>query len=152
LSEEQTIQEHGIATLCCLLSGIQVLTKPSDEQTKLLRFVKGIHGFHVYATEYWTEYLLANVARSGVLEGKLLEVATDLAEALDKMNDEDITEVPKTKTHAGNKDDRLILLEKYGTLRKHVERSLFARSLRRFESELQISGELHRVNRAVALH
>ncbi|KAL5120621.1 hypothetical protein ACEQ8H_001369 [Pleosporales sp. CAS-2024a] len=141
LSEKQTMQEQGIATLCCLLSGIQVLTKPSDEHTKFLRFVKGIHGFHVYATEYWTEYLLANAALSHGLKGKLLEVATNLDEALNRIHKADIAEVSKTKTRAENKDARLILLNEYGTLRTHVERSLFARSLRRFESELQTSSK-----------
>lgn len=135
LNEEDALREHGVAAVSCLLSGIQVFSKLYDEQTKLLRLIKGVHGFHVYATEYWTEYLLANAAISGGLEGshKLLDLATRLAESLDSMT---IDPPPKLKVSSGSIDDRLSLLEQYGVIRKHVEKALLARSQKRLESEL----------------
>lgn len=138
LDEEQALYEHGVAAVTCLLSGLQVLKDSYDQQTRLLRFVKGIHGFHIYATEHWTEYLLANAAASGGLKGKLLEAAVRLDEALEKTS---VAERSMPKPSADSKDDRLELLHQYGRLQKHVERALFARSLRRFESELRTSGQ-----------
>jgi hypothetical protein len=135
LKEEDALREHGVAAVSCLLSGLQVFNKLYDEQTRLLRLIKGVHGFHVYATEYWTEYLLANAAISGGLEGshKLLDLATRLAEALDSMT---VVPPPKLKVSSGGIDDRLSLLEQYGTIQKHVEKALLARSQKRLESEL----------------
>ncbi|CAN9407282.1 unnamed protein product [Alternaria alternata] len=141
LREEQSLNEHGIAAVTCLLSGLHVLDPSYDEQAKLSRFVKGIHGFHVYATEYWTEYLLANAAINDGLEEELLHAATRLADILDKFKDTNTSEPPKTRATADSKDERLELLQRYGSLRRHVESSIFARSLRRFESELQTTSE-----------
>ena len=145
LTEEQCLYEHGVASLSCLLSGIQVLNKEPEsspnEQNKLLRFVKGIHGFHVYATEYWTEYLLASAESKGCLDGKLLDAADRLVEVLEKQTFPEGPEPPSLIAAVTNKEKRLQALDKYGALRKHVERSLYARSLKRFESELQISGK-----------
>ncbi|CBX99800.1 hypothetical protein LEMA_P073890.1 [Plenodomus lingam JN3] len=137
LREEESLNEHGIAAVSCLLSGLQVMNESYDEQKKMLRFVKGIHGFHVYATEYWTEYLLANARTTGGLKKGLVEVATRLADVLDKLEDTSPLGFPLPKATIDIKDDRLALLEGYGSLRKHMERSLFARSKQRFESELQ---------------
>ena len=148
LTEDQCLYEHGVAALSCLLSGIQVLNHsfheteyPPNEQSKLLRFVKGIHGFHVYATEYWTEYLLANAESQGRLDGKLLDVANRLVEVLEMRTYPEGPESPSLIAAVVNKEKRLHALHRYGVLRKHVERSLYARSQKRFESELQISGE-----------
>jgi hypothetical protein len=148
LTEEQCLYEHGVAALSCLLSGIQVLNDCRDEpenspkeQSKLRRFVKGIHGFHVYATEYWTEYLLASAESKGRLDGKLLEAAIRLVEVLEKQTFPEGPEPPSLIAAVANKEKRLEALNGYRALRKHVERSLYARSLKRFESELQISGK-----------
>ena len=139
MREEDSLNEHGIAAVSCLVSGLQVMNESYDEQQKLLRFVKGIHGFHVYATEYWTEYLLANARITGGLKETLLEVATRLADILDQLEDTSCSGLPIPKTTLDIKDDRLELLEVYGSLRKHMERSLFARYKKRFESELQVT-------------
>ena len=135
LKEEDALREHGVAAVSCLLSGLQNFDRLYNEQTRLLRLIKGVHGFHVYATEYWTEYLLANAASSGGLRGsqKLLDLATQLAETLDSMN----TSPPaKLKIASGSIDDRLGLLEEYGTIQKQVEKALLARSQKQLESEL----------------
>jgi hypothetical protein len=141
LSEEQSMNEHGIAAVTCLLSGLKVLNPSYYKHARLSRFVKGIHGFHVYATEYWTEYLLANAAMDGGLKEDLLRAASRLADVLDTFQDSNIPELSKSKVSFDSKDSRLELLQRYGGLRKHVERSIFARSLRRFESELQTTGK-----------
>jgi len=135
LKEEDALREHGIAAVSCLLSGLQVFNKSDNEHNKLLRLIKGVHGFHVYATEYWTEYLLANAAISGGLEGspKLLNLATRLTEALESMA---IIPPPELKLSSGSTDDRLSLLKQYGPIQKHVEKALLARSQKRLEFEL----------------
>jgi hypothetical protein len=135
LKEEDAMREHGVAAVSCLLSGLQVFNKRYDEQTRLLRLIKGVHGFHVYATEYWTEYLLANAAIGGGLEGshKLLDLASRLAETLDSMT---VVLPPKMKVSSGSIDDRLRLLKRYGSIEKHVERAMVARSQKRLDSEL----------------
>ncbi|KAF2017850.1 hypothetical protein BU24DRAFT_161284 [Aaosphaeria arxii CBS 175.79] len=135
LKEEDAIREHAIASVSCLISGMQVFSKLYNEQTRLLRLIKGVHGLHVYATEYWTEYVLANAALEGGLDGspKLLDVIKTLAETLDSAS---VTPLPKLKASTDSLDDRLGLLEKYGTIQTHVENALIARSQKRIESEL----------------
>jgi hypothetical protein len=134
LREEDALREQGIATLSCLLSGLKIFDPSYDDQARLLRLVKGIHGFHVYATEYWTEYLLANAAIHDGLEGsdKLSALTMQLADTLDGMT----TLAPPSKTSSVSIDDRLSLLEKHGTIKEHVERALLARSQKRLELEL----------------
>jgi hypothetical protein len=135
LKEEDALREQGVATLSCLLSGLKVFDTSYDDQQRLLRLVKGIHGFHVYATEYWTEYLLANAATHVGLEGsdKLLDLAIRLADALDDMT---TNAPPPLKASSVGIDDRLSFLAKHGTVKEHVERALLARSQKRLELEL----------------
>ena len=75
------------------------------------------------------------------LDGKLLDAADRLVEVLEKQTFPEGPEPPSLIAAVTNKEKRLQALDKYGALRKHVERSLYARSLKRFESELQISGK-----------
>jgi len=106
-----------------------------NQQTRLLRLVKGLHGLHVYATEYWTEYLLASVASRGSLQGsgKLLSLASQFTEALEKMAD---VALPKWQISSGSTDDRLSLLNPYEKIQKQVEHALLARSQKQLEFEL----------------
>ena len=135
LKEEDALREHGIAAFSCLLSGFQVFNKLYNERIRSLRLVKGVHGFHVYSNEYWTEYILANAASSSDLEGspKLLDLTTQLAKTLDNMT---VLSLSKSKASSSSVDDRLGLLEKHGTIQKHIEKALSARSQKRLESEI----------------
>ena len=143
INEQEALQEHGIATITCLLSGLEVFSKPYQEQTKYLRVVKGLHGFHVYATEYWTEYLLSHAVSAGGLDtnSSLLALAYRLADRLEAVNPIEAKEVD---SESGMLDERLTSLQRHAVLHRQVERALKARSLKQLESELlQEHGKFH---------
>ena len=135
LREEEALREHGIAAMSCLLSGLQVFDTHYDKNTRLLRLIKGVHGFHVYATEYWTEYLLTAAAIGDGLKGapKMLELATQLADALDKMR---VPFIKALKVSPSRLDERLNLLEEHKVIQSQVEKAILARSRKRLESEI----------------
>ncbi|KAF4465800.1 NACHT domain-containing [Fusarium albosuccineum] len=64
IQKPQALQEHGVAAVTCLLSGLLVFGN-TYEGDKYLQVAKGLHSFQLYATEYWTEYLLSHVASAG---------------------------------------------------------------------------------------
>jgi hypothetical protein len=98
--------------------------------------VRGLHGFHVYATEYWTEYLLSHATSvDGLDEHSLLFVfAHRLADELQKIfdrsniNDADIGSIVF--------DKRLESMRPHATLQRQIERALRDRSLEKLEWEL----------------
>ena len=144
INEQEALQEHGIATITCLLSGLEVFSKTSEEQTKYLRVVKGLHGLHVYATEYWTEYLLSHAASAGGLDtnSSLFALAYRLADRLEETVNPTTTK--EVDSESRMLDERLITLRQYITLYRQVERALKARSLKRLEAELlQEHGKSH---------
>ena len=98
--------------------------------------LKGLHGFHVYATEYWTEYLLSHAAGLGVPDDKsdLFVLAKDLANKLDQMFESATSDESRSDTTP--LDSRLELLSLYPLLQKQVSIACKARSLSRLESEL----------------
>ncbi|KAL6790808.1 hypothetical protein J3E68DRAFT_411388 [Trichoderma sp. SZMC 28012] len=136
ITQEESLQEHGIATVSCLLSGLQVFSKVYPEQARYLRVIKGLHGFHVYATEFWTEYLLSSVkfARGDLNNTSLLVLACKLADTLNETSNPAISEETKSPTNGLN--DRTSFLRQHPTLYKHVEAALRGRSLKRLEAEL----------------
>ena len=144
INEQEALQEHGIATITCLLSGLEVFSKPYEEQTKCLRVVKGLHGFHVYATEYWTEYLLSYAVFAGGLDtnSSLLVFAYRLADRLEEAVSP--TTAKEVDSESRMLDERLTSLRQHAALYEQVERALKARSLKRLESELlQEHGKFH---------
>lgn len=58
LEETQILYDQGLATASCLLSGFQTFKKDGSTAEQKLRVVRGLHGLHLYASEYWVEYLL----------------------------------------------------------------------------------------------
>ncbi|KAI5465360.1 hypothetical protein BGZ63DRAFT_479030 [Mariannaea sp. PMI_226] len=60
INETACVSSHGLAIATCLVSGLRFLTPTYSEHNRQLRVLRGIHGFHFYATEYWVEYILAN--------------------------------------------------------------------------------------------
>ncbi|KAL7804000.1 hypothetical protein V8C43DRAFT_1900 [Trichoderma afarasin] len=136
ITQEESLQEHGVATVSCLLSGLQVFSKVYPEQARYLRVIKGLHGFHVYATEFWTEYLLSSVkfARGDLNNTSLLALACKLADTLNETSNPAISE--ETKSPPNGLNDRTSFLQQHPTLYKHVEAALKGRSLKRLEAEL----------------
>ena len=130
------LQEHGIATIACLLSGLEVFSGTYQEQLKCLRVVKGLHGLHVYATEYWTEYLLSHATSVGGLDkdSRLFVLAHQLANELQKVSDHSKTNDADIGPTVF--DERLASLRQHTALQKQVEGALRARSLEKLEWEL----------------
>lgn len=128
--------EHCSATLACLLSGVKVFLHECDQQDRVYRMFKGHHGLHVYASEYWTDYLLSVAeAENGSSTSQILTLACKLAQRLDQ------TAVNTTsRTHSstdGEVDARLQHLLGYPSLGNHVRNFLRAKSLQTLESRLQ---------------
>ncbi|KAL7948124.1 chromatin remodelling complex Rsc7/Swp82 subunit domain-containing protein [Trichoderma barbatum] len=137
LNQQESLEEHGVATVSCLLSGIQVFSNTYSEHTRYLRVIKGLHGFHVYATEFWTEYILssARCAGGGLETDSLLfilalQLADTLNKAINPMMNEEIVAQPNES------DERILFLRQHPILYKHVEAALKGRSLKRLEAEL----------------
>lgn len=136
IHEQEALQEHAVATIACLLSGVRVFNKAYPEQAKYRRVAKGLHGLHVYATEYWTEYLLSHAAFGDGLgqTSSLFGLACQLVDELDKAYDQ--SRVPNAVSNIRISDKRLALLQQHDLLHKHVAGALKGRSLKRLESEL----------------
>jgi hypothetical protein len=133
-----------VATVTCLLSGSDVFSETCQEQTKCLRVVKGLHGFHVYATEYWTEYLLSHTMSNGGIDASsaFFVLVCQLAQKLNEAADP--TTLIETDSEANLSDERLVLLKQHAVLYNLVDKALKARSLKRLESEyLQEQGKFH---------
>lgn len=109
------------------------------------RIVKGMHGLHVYATEYWTDYLLSSAKEIGELEenSTFFLLACQMADKLKLIPD--LTVVEQKETQSGVQDDRLVYLQQYPILYNQVKASLGARSIKQLEHELlQIGGRYSR--------
>ncbi|PSN67186.1 hypothetical protein BS50DRAFT_384791 [Corynespora cassiicola Philippines] len=130
IDEQTALREHGIAAITCLLSGLQVFHSSFDSQTRSLRLVKGIHGFHVYATEYWAEYLLADAASNSGLDPSsiLSELANQIALLLSQSNS---TEGSHYDFSDETPDKRLHYLQNNQVLYKQVQYFLKSRSKHR---------------------
>lgn len=115
-----------------------------DKPTRYHRVVKGLHGFHVYATEYWTEYLLSRAEYVSGLENNSLLVAMACKMA-DKLNaTANLSTIEQTETSSNVQDERLAYLKHYPTLYKQARAALDARSIKRLEYELLQPSGMHR--------
>ncbi|CAG7555276.1 unnamed protein product [Fusarium equiseti] len=136
ITKDQAVQEHGVASVACLLSGLDTFLLQDPGQDTIIRVAKGLYGFLVYATEFWTEYLLSyGHSNNTSVEGStdpFLRLAVRLAANLEKLqpvgSDESLT--------GDLADKRLAKLQKYGVLWKHVERALKARSPKGLEARV----------------
>ncbi|PTB44819.1 hypothetical protein M441DRAFT_299452 [Trichoderma asperellum CBS 433.97] len=141
IHEQEALQEHGVAAVTCLLSGLEVFNTTYDEQTRYHRVVKGLHGLHVYATEYWTEYLLSRAKYASGLEASsvLFRLACQIA---DKLNETaDLTRIKQIEIQPIVQDERLAYLQQHPILCERVRAALDARSINQLEYELlQVPG------------
>lgn len=135
LNEETALYEQGLATVTCLLSGVRIFAPSYPEQTRSIRVLRGLHGFHIYATEYWIEYLLSNAASSNGMDtsSKFFFLSCELSHTL--------KHIPVAP--AGGKDDesfllldnRLAHLQHYGDLYE-IARTLLLKQRSRCLAEL----------------
>ncbi|RKL16693.1 hypothetical protein BFJ70_g14981 [Fusarium oxysporum] len=136
ISEPEAIAEQCLSTLACLMCGSEVFLGDRSHHIKASRVVKGIHGFHVYATEFWTEYLLHHVStRSSSANSTILDLASRLAERLNGLTNTDSVQDEAPNTYPV--DERIQFLGKWPQLCNLVETSLRARSLKRLECNLK---------------
>ncbi|TFB04069.1 hypothetical protein CCMA1212_003705 [Trichoderma ghanense] len=61
ITEIESQRQHGLATIRCLLSSQQVFAPSYLGTKRSIRILRGLHGFHMYATECWVDYLLAGL-------------------------------------------------------------------------------------------
>ncbi|KAH6855598.1 hypothetical protein B0I37DRAFT_424156 [Chaetomium sp. MPI-CAGE-AT-0009] len=136
IREEEVLHQHAAAVLACLISGLDVFGEGYPEHSKALRVIKGIHGLHVYATEYWTDYLLSEASRHGGMSSDTcaFHLARQVASKLEEFAPYN---VQQGDSDLGHPDDRLLLLAQHETLQKHVKRSLNSRTIEQLASELQ---------------
>ncbi|EAQ87140.1 hypothetical protein CHGG_03759 [Chaetomium globosum CBS 148.51] len=136
IREEEVLQQHTTAVLACLISGLDVFHKGYHEHSRVFRVIKGMHGLHVYATEYWTEYLLSEASRHGGISTDtcVSRLASELANKLEVWAP---SNVPLGRPGPGHSDERLLLLRQHETLQDHVKRSLGSRTTKQLEHELQ---------------
>jgi hypothetical protein len=130
IRESEANREHGVASIAILLAGLDVLDTTYCESTRSLRLIRGVHGLHNYATEFWTEYILADAAIVGGLDrtSQLCILADRLASRLH-------VQCPRTE-YLTNADDRLKFFEHDVGLYGCISAALKARSRQRLESEL----------------
>jgi hypothetical protein len=127
--------EHGTAAVTCLLSGLETFSENPLPHTKILSVVTGLHGFHLYASEHWTEYLLVDAASRNYSTSisSVYEMAIQLAKQLEEF---DMSSSLDDEEHGFNSvDSRLELLQYQPQLQRHVGAAMRARSQKRFESQ-----------------
>lgn len=136
ITRDQAVQEHGVASITCLLSGLGIFRSGDLGQHKVLCVAKGLYGFLVYAAEFWTEYLMSyEPSRVLGVEGSpepFIRLACQLADVLENLD----PEKSEQSTNGDLVDKRLAKLHKYGVLWKHVERALKARSVKSLEARI----------------
>ncbi|GAB1316915.1 NACHT domain-containing protein [Madurella fahalii] len=116
LNDMAAYYEQGLATATCLLSGFRLMDPMTLESVRINRMTRGLHAFHIYATQYWVEYLLSVASATGGIntESNFFLQSSQLANLLREHR----TNVP----HLGDIDvlhlsgGRLVHLEPYGDL------------------------------------
>lgn len=88
LDEFNAAHEQGLAIVSCLLSGLQIFQPTYPEQTRFLRVLQGFHGLHVYASEYWLDYILSIAASEKGLDtgSKFFARSHELSTALNLLH------------------------------------------------------------------
>lgn len=129
LSESRSLYEHGLASVKCLLSGVDIFGPPASSQPCLLPVLRGIHSFHIYASQYWMEYLLSYVTStpedvtsefvrlSSYLSFKFSSWASD---RVHKKANQDTGLLDARLTHLQQHQDSLYLVAKAILLEQHA--------------------------------
>jgi hypothetical protein len=132
LHEMDTLREHGLASVTCLISGFDLFLPQTHKATRHIRLIKGIHGFHVYATEFWTEYILvvASISKGFDTKSPFYLRACELVQKLEHaVSADSVSMVPGIAS-----DERIQWLQGHSILSKHVDKEMKLRSQKRLES------------------
>ncbi|KAK8139401.1 hypothetical protein PG984_002781 [Apiospora sp. TS-2023a] len=147
LVERECLLQHGIAAVTCLLAGIESFPDSVPDDRVLVRIIRGLHGFHIYAKEHWADYLLSLTPSNenpGSPDSTLFDMACDLANKLNELSTNpghlpdrmDDLLVEEDQTPKKTADDRIGSLS--SPLLQHViDGCLKARSLEQLELKLK---------------
>ncbi|KAI8950616.1 hypothetical protein F4801DRAFT_590286 [Xylaria longipes] len=58
IKQDRAYLEHAIATTTCISSGLDVFQPSYLSHDRLIRVLRGLHGFHVFAYEHWIDCVL----------------------------------------------------------------------------------------------
>ncbi|KAL7903755.1 hypothetical protein GGI35DRAFT_472889 [Trichoderma velutinum] len=77
-------RRHGLATVRCLLFGQRTFAHVYLDAERALRVLRGLHGFHLNATEFWVDYLLSSLEfdQTRFFESEIFELSCRLAEII----------------------------------------------------------------------
>lgn len=136
ISERVAVREHATATVTCLLAGLRIFHEDFDERVRLLQLVRGVHGLHVYATEFWIEYLLSDAALTNGFDvsSDLFALTSQLAQRLSAGRTDPLSK--KLTVLPSDVDERLQLFQQHELLYEQMKAALNARSRKRLEIEL----------------
>lgn len=125
-------REHATATITCLVSGFWVFSDHVADDTRTLRIVKGLHGLHIYANQFWLEYLLDTVSTSSCLveDSPLYHAATKLAQSLWTQQNMTMCSSSGVSESATIRDTRLQFLKEHDMIYEMAKIELGARVTR----------------------
>ena len=117
LDRSLAIHEHATATITCLVSGFWIFSERIADNARIIRMVKGLHGLHIYASQFWLEYLLDAVSAGPgfVQDSHLHRVAQELAIFL-RHQPSSRTSTPGVLESTVSKDNRLQYLKEHTTM------------------------------------
>ncbi|KAJ4860156.1 hypothetical protein T069G_05144 [Trichoderma breve] len=139
LVEADALCEHGVAAITCLLAGFRIFDTTYDSSDRNLRILRGLHAFHIYATDYWLEDLLCSNAAICGFEAASLLYSTAKALA-DRLNTESLsTKISEisAEQESGTLDSRLEKFANQGAVYDMLRLALRERSTRASSSQSQ---------------
>jgi hypothetical protein len=58
ITANDSLMRHGLTTVRCLLASQAIFASSYPEDDRALRVFRGVYGFHMYAVEFWIDYIL----------------------------------------------------------------------------------------------
>lgn len=108
-----------------------------DRQQAFQVLVRGVYGLQIYATVYWTEYLLSIVDWNGGLDRRstLYNLLCQLSEGVDTAFEHNLQE---SDSDDPCDDKRLNKLKEHEVIYRNVRKAILTRSLKQLEQRLRI--------------
>ncbi|KAH8690624.1 NACHT domain protein [Talaromyces proteolyticus] len=125
---DKAIYKHGLASATCLESGLNVFNPGFSDYDRNTRVLKGLHGFHVYANEYWIDYVLEALSSTDpqIRHSDLLATLERLSNKLASL---DISSYATSKESQFTSSGELLdLIKEYPALYKNAKITLQARA------------------------
>jgi hypothetical protein len=119
----------------CLLASFRLLDE--TYQDRIRQILKGLFAFQLYASEFWTEYVLrmAHSTHGIHTESPLYTILSEFTERLELMS-QGRTDQPMVSGPV--LDKRLSGLEPHSIIHKQVQLDLWARSLDQLEEQVKL--------------